>query len=90
MFGCSDGGCRLRFNVGQVTNGGCSCLKPLKTENKIEVERKLMMLEMAYNAYIDLINCDGDQHTFIANKDIMNQFGKAFIFYKSISKREIK
>lgn len=36
--GCSDGGCILRDNKGQVTNGGCSCLKEI---NHISHKRKV-------------------------------------------------
>ena len=30
-LGCSDGGCWFRHNTGQVTNGGCRCVRAQAT-----------------------------------------------------------
>ena len=40
--GCSDGGCCLRIGPrpGQVTNGGCRCLRDVPTDLRIKIMRK--------------------------------------------------
>lgn len=44
IYGCSDGGCVIRRNRGQVTNGGCHCLDKLDTAKRMEIRKYILVL----------------------------------------------
>tara|TARA_R110002126_G_scaffold282673_1_gene431222 strand:+ start:1177 stop:1692 length:516 start_codon:yes stop_codon:yes gene_type:complete len=50
-IGCSDGGCLFRHNTGQVTNGGCNCVRGQATHTgdgwTIPVQRVKLMIASA-------------------------------------------
>lgn len=67
-IGCLNHGCKLNQDRhGQRTNGGCTCLYPLTTENRIYVEKQLLRLqklEAGVKKFCDMVQDCADNENF--------------------------
>ena len=81
-LGCSDGGCWFRHNTGQVTTGGCHCVRAQATNTggawTIPVQRVRIMIARAARIAVEkertggIMNTKHDEHE-ILNCTICNQ-----------------
>ena len=57
LKGCTDHNCIIVKPKGIGTNGGCKCLHGLETRTRINIERKIQLMEKTIKAQAKLLMC---------------------------------